>query len=393
MPLNTNILGGIQYGQSPAEQFQNAMSIANNYRAMQQQAIAQQQAQAARQRELAENEAIKQAYGRYATPDGQFDQSGFLGEVGKINPNKAMEFQTKFDAHNKFVAEVEGIHNTNLDKVFELNKKEMAFEDDKNNLISSYLDVIKTPEQYKAIVVPLARQYRIPVEQIPDEYSPNVKDNFIKGALAQKAERDKIQLDFENNLKLKKQKTDEETLAETKRSNLADESNARYTKLNKPDAESKQNFTQEQQLRSQFQGATKDYRSVRDAYNRIEASAKNPSAAGDLSLIFNYMKILDPGSTVREGEFANAQNSGSIPSNIRNVYNKAISGQRLNENQRRDFLDRSKSLFNAQDKTYKGAKSQYTKIANKYNLDPENVVGGFDNEEQPTEDNDPLGIR
>lgn len=83
-----------------------------------------------------------------------------------------------------------------------------------------------------------------------------------------------------------------------------------------------------------------------DAYNRIVASAEDPSAAGDLALIFNYMKILDPGSTVREGEFATAQNSGSIPSIIQAQYNKVMKGERLANEQRSDFLDRSTRLYN-----------------------------------------------
>ena len=38
-----------------------------------------------------------------------------------------------------------------------------------------------------------------------------------------------------------------------------------------------------------------------------------PDAAGDMALIFSYMKMLDPNSTVREGEYATAQDAGSIP--------------------------------------------------------------------------------
>jgi hypothetical protein len=36
------------------------------------------------------------------------------------------------------------------------------------------------------------------------------------------------------------------------------------------------------------------------------------------------MKMLDPTSVVREGEFATAQNAASIPIKIVNMYNKAL---------------------------------------------------------------------
>lgn len=99
-------------------------------------------------------------------------------------------------------------------------------------------------------------------------------------------------------------------------------------------------------LNKDYVAQSGEFKKQVDAYNRIVASAEDPSAAGDLALIFNYMKILDPGSTVREGEFATAQNSGSIPSIIQAQYNKVMKGERLANEQRSDFLDRSTRLYN-----------------------------------------------
>ncbi|MEM8882399.1 MAG: hypothetical protein AAGC82_17565, partial [Pseudomonadota bacterium] len=65
-------------------------------------------------------------------------------------------------------------------------------------------------------------------------------------------------------------------------------------------------FSDRQGLRKEFIGQTtvKDFRKQAEAFGRIDASAFEPSPAGDLALIFNYMKVLDPGSVVRESEFA-----------------------------------------------------------------------------------------
>lgn len=111
-----------------------------------------------------------------------------------------------------------------------------------------------------------------------------------------------------------------------------------------------------------FEGFRKDsseFIKVRDAQNRVEASAQDPSAAGDLALIFNYMKVLDPGSTVREGEFANAENSGAAWQTVGRLYNKVMSGKRLTSSQRKDFIDRSRKLF-------KGMENQQIKNVNEY---------------------------
>ena len=94
-------------------------------------------------------------------------------------------------------------------------------------------------------------------------------------------------------------------------------------------------------LRKEFNGLgeIKDFRKVDAAYNKVKnATDAKPSPAGDLAIIFNYMKILDPGSVVREGEFATAQNAASVPDQIRNLYNRVVNGERLNANQLQLFV-------------------------------------------------------
>lgn len=127
-------------------------------------------------------------------------------------------------------------------------------------------------------------------------------------------------------------------------------------------------------LRREFTAATKTYAEVRDAFGRIQASANNPSAAGDLSLIFNYMKVLDPGSTVREGEFATAQNAAGIPERIVSAYNQALNGERLNKKQRADFVNRAGMLFNRQHQTYLATKRNYDSLAERFGFDPSLVT-------------------
>ncbi len=127
-------------------------------------------------------------------------------------------------------------------------------------------------------------------------------------------------------------------------------------------------------LRKEVDGITKDYRTINDAYSRVKASAVNPSAAGDLALIFNYMKILDPGSTVREGEFATAQNSGSIPDRIRAQYNKTIAGERLAPEMRTDFVDRAGKLWQAQAENYNQVATQYRGIADQYGYEKDRII-------------------
>ena len=133
-------------------------------------------------------------------------------------------------------------------------------------------------------------------------------------------------------------------------------------------------FKNAKDLRQEFIGQSRDFKLVSDSFGRIQSAAKNPSPAGDLALIFNYMKMLDPGSTVREGEFATAQNSASIPERIRAQYNRVTSGERLTDPTRSDFLDRAQSLYGAQEQGQKQIESVYSGLSQRAGISPENVI-------------------
>lgn len=129
----------------------------------------------------------------------------------------------------------------------------------------------------------------------------------------------------------------------------------------------------EHDIRKEYTAQAKPFIEVRDAFRRVETAARNPSAAGDMSLIFNFMKILDPGSVVREGEFATAQNATGVPDRILNTYNKIISGERLNPQQRADFVNQSRKLYQTQNEQHKKLQSEFADIARGAKLDPKRV--------------------
>lgn len=131
-------------------------------------------------------------------------------------------------------------------------------------------------------------------------------------------------------------------------------------------------FEDEQKLRKEFESNAKTHLDVRRGFQRVLASKDD--AAGDISLIFGYMKMLDPGSVVREGEFATAQNSAGIPDQVRNMYNRALSGERLNPNQRDMFKGQAKSLYDKSAGEYSAREQQFRDIATRYGVDPSRVI-------------------
>jgi hypothetical protein len=132
-------------------------------------------------------------------------------------------------------------------------------------------------------------------------------------------------------------------------------------------------------FRKEFTGlkSVKDFSDISFSFSRVVSSAKDPSAAGDLALIFNFMKVLDPGSVVREGEFATASNAGGVDDRVRNIYNRVIEGTRLTEKQRADFVDRARRLYSGAEDQYMNLAGQYSNFAKNAGLVPEQVIPDF----------------
>jgi hypothetical protein len=132
-------------------------------------------------------------------------------------------------------------------------------------------------------------------------------------------------------------------------------------------------------LRKEWTGlpTTKATQDVAQSIERVRNAYANPSPAGDVSLIYSFMKMNDPGSTVREGEFATAQNAAGVPERIRAAWNKAISGERLTEEQRTDFAQQAERMYGGQVTAQKTIDQQYAALAGKYGVDPSVILMKF----------------
>lgn len=132
----------------------------------------------------------------------------------------------------------------------------------------------------------------------------------------------------------------------------------------------------ENTLADDFNQISKPFREVAAAWERIQTSA-HASPAGDIALVFNFMKMIDPGSTVREGEAATVRNAAGIPDRIRATWNKLLVGETLAEGQRQDFIDRGKTLYAAAERNFSHVKTQFETKAKKQGGNPENVTMDF----------------
>jgi len=126
-------------------------------------------------------------------------------------------------------------------------------------------------------------------------------------------------------------------------------------------------------MRGQYIGVTKNFSDQNDAYGRIMASVNNPSPAGDMALIYNYMKILDPASVVRESEFEMAAKTGSLGTQFQNWVDRALSGK-FSDALRKDIVDRSTKLFKQAADQNKLTMQEFSGMAQRANLNPADVA-------------------
>jgi hypothetical protein len=139
-----------------------------------------------------------------------------------------------------------------------------------------------------------------------------------------------------------------------------------------------QGFKNETQLRTEYSDKSKNFIGVKEGFEKVSESVKNPSPAGDISTVFAYMKTLDPQSTVREGEFAQLSNAKPLLEkyglqNLENVWK----GQRLTPSQRNDIVIKSRELYDRANASQTKLANQYTDIAKRNRLDPQNVIVDF----------------
>lgn len=139
-------------------------------------------------------------------------------------------------------------------------------------------------------------------------------------------------------------------------------------------------FDTESKLRKEYNQLdnSQNYTKVRDSFERIRASAvraqEDTTGASDMAIVFNYMKMLDPGSTVREGEFAAAAQSGGYGPRIQNAVAAITSGKILTPEQRGEFVSTAQKLYEETLSNLDDTNSRYTSIAEANNVDPSRVV-------------------
>ena len=88
--------------------------------------------------------------------------------------------------------------------------------------------------------------------------------------------------------------------------------------------------------------------------------------AADLALIFNFMKMLDPASVVRESEFALAEATGALPDWLKKEWSKVTDGGRLTPTMRRNIMRQARTQYDSAEQNIATKHKEYVKRAEQY---------------------------
>ena len=129
-------------------------------------------------------------------------------------------------------------------------------------------------------------------------------------------------------------------------------------------------------LRKEFTDAqeVKTFVPIARQYANIISAASSGTGPGDISLVFSYMKLLDPTSSVQQGEQATAANAAGAPSKVRSLYNQLVGGGNLDNTARDQFVAAATELYENAKAPYDEKVNYYKGLAGQYGYNPENVV-------------------
>lgn len=135
-------------------------------------------------------------------------------------------------------------------------------------------------------------------------------------------------------------------------------------------------FGNEKDLFAQYAGSdpVKAYETVKSGYERVRQSSALQTGAGDMGLIYGYMKMLDPGSVVRESEFAQAAQAGSYGEQIQGWVSRIINGERLPDSVRGQFVQAADGIYKDTAANLGDINSQFSTRASRYGVDPSTFV-------------------
>jgi len=150
-------------------------------------------------------------------------------------------------------------------------------------------------------------------------------------------------------------------------------------------AKPKENAAMEMNLADDFYTESKEFKTVSEASRKLDnlLDKASVSPAATLAAATSYMKLLDPGSVVRESELGMALNAQGIFGKMESYVNQLATGKVLTPDQVADFKQSARKVLLASQSMQQQVDKNFTERAISYGLNPKNIVREYGQNEQP----------
>lgn len=141
--------------------------------------------------------------------------------------------------------------------------------------------------------------------------------------------------------------------------------------------EGQKGFENESKLKSMFSSEPiyKDFNDMQSAYKQVQSSLKQENPIGDVAAATKIMKLLDPGSVVRESELGISMAAAGKMDRLQNYLQNWASGTKLTPTQRQEFQNLANELYAAAGQTYNMKRQEFADFGEKYGLDASKALG------------------
>jgi hypothetical protein len=137
----------------------------------------------------------------------------------------------------------------------------------------------------------------------------------------------------------------------------------------------RERFDLETKLRGEISPKLKSFDEATRVFNNIRIAGEAGTAQGDIALVTSFMKMLDPGSVVRETEFAIARDTLGLYQRLNVKLKQLKNGEFLTNEQRQEFTNLARQYYDQAGKLINTQKQRLEPVITDYELKRENIFG------------------
>ncbi len=316
-------------------------------------------------------------------PGSSYDRSAALSRAHDRENSASITGELVNNITNAFTRKpVQGVDRSQL---FAKQRAEMASEEGRARAAAESDPASEASQSYRAMVrqaMPeVADQMGKQFDRLTPKYGaaafPFLKENWATARAAAKAKTDAAQRAEDQRLAREKEDrgyTNAKAVASITAGNKkAQEEYDRTQDLIKLADDQRKEFSKDADVVK--------YKDSAASVDILKRLSSDDTGASDMAFIYNFMKALDPSSSVKEGEYKSASEIGGITDNVRNKLRQFWDGGKLNAEQRASMVQAASGAVDGYRVNFDSRVRLHRQLATQRGIRPDDI--GLPPDENP----------